>query len=221
MNDFGQFAQTWFDQKGAMGLLHSMNRVRIPFVLEALTTRQQYGLDIGTGGGLVPLSLVDAGMMMEGIDSNQELITVAVEKAAQENKSILYHCLPVEDFKPLRLYDFITCFEMLEHVDDPKKVCQLMIQWVKPGGWIFCSTLNRTLCSYLGAIVGVEYLLRWLPHETHSFDHFIKPEELMLMLDPCVCSKLNGMIYNPFDQQKFFLGKSLAVNYIGAWQKPL
>jgi 2-polyprenyl-6-hydroxyphenyl methylase/3-demethylubiquinone-9 3-methyltransferase len=219
VGSFARFAETWLDKKGEMALLHAMNEVRIPFVLKYITPGQ-HGLDVGTGGGLVPLSLVPRGIKMEGLDQEQALIDVAVAAACHRQLSILYHCSSVENFVPTQQYDFITCFEVIEHVDDFKLVCNHLISWVKPGGWLFFSTINRTLSAYLGVIVGAEYILKWLPQRTHSFAQFIKPQELMQALDPCVCYSLRGMLFNPLDSNQFFLGESLSVNYIGAWRKP-
>jgi 2-polyprenyl-6-hydroxyphenyl methylase/3-demethylubiquinone-9 3-methyltransferase len=219
VGDFEKFAATWFDEKGEMALLHAMNKVRIPFVLKAINTHD-HGLDVGTGGGLVPLALSAQGIKIEGLECEQALIDIARDQARRLKLPILYHHSAVEEFEPSTLYDFITCFEMLEHVSDPQAVCQRLVSWVKPGGWLFFSTINRSLAAYLSAIIAAEYVLRWLPLTTHSFEQFIKPQELIAYLEPCVCKEARGLIFNPFDASPFFLGSSLNINYIGAWQKP-
>jgi 2-polyprenyl-6-hydroxyphenyl methylase/3-demethylubiquinone-9 3-methyltransferase len=219
VGDFERFANTWFDQNGEMGLLHAMNKIRIPFVLNSINC-DDHGLDVGTGGGLVPLTLAAQKINIEGLDSEQALIDIARKEAIDRNLSILYHCHPVETFTPIAQYDFITCFEMLEHVDNPKLVCERLVSWLKPGGWLFISTINRSLAAYISAIVLAEYIFKWLPYKTHSFEKFITPEELIQYLEPCVCKDIRGMIFNPLESSKFFLGESLSINYIGAWQKP-
>lgn len=219
MGAFEQFADSWFDRSGPMGLLHAMNEVRVPYVQQFMTAPAR-GLDVGTGGGLVPLTLSPLGYIMEGLDQEESLIAQAKLQAVSIQQPIFYHCSSIEAFTPLAQYDFITCFEVIEHVDNPAIVCQRLLSWLKPGGWLFFSTINRTPAAYVSAILMAEYLLGWLPQQTHSFAQFVKPEELIAYLEPATCLNLRGMIYTPLEKQRFFLGESTSINYIGAWQKP-
>jgi 2-polyprenyl-6-hydroxyphenyl methylase / 3-demethylubiquinone-9 3-methyltransferase len=218
MGQFEKFAENWHNPSAEMRLLHQMNELRVPYVLSSINKNMK-GIDVGTGGGLVPLALAAHGIQCDGIDIEPKLIEAAQREAQIKSLPIKFVCSSVEDYETSMQYDFITCFEMLEHVDDPKKVIEKMLTWLKPGGFIFISTINRTLPAYIATILVAEYLLKWLPTSTHTYEKFITPEELQSYLDSAIPLDLRGIIYNPLEKSKFFLGSSLAVNYIGVWRK--
>lgn len=217
MGQFEKFAENWHNPSAEMSLLHQMNQLRIPYVLSFINKKMK-GLDVGTGGGLVPLSLAKHDVLCDGIDIEQKLIEVAQREAQQNSLSIKFICSSVESYETSEQYDFITCFEMLEHVENPDFVVKKMMSWLKPGGLLFISTINRTLAAYMATIIVAEYILKWLPVSTHSYEKFITPQELQSYLEPSIPMDLRGIIYNPLEKSKFFLGSSLSVNYIGVWK---
>lgn len=216
---FAPFAATWTDPQGEMALLHQMQPARRQFLREHLAPQHRTGLDVGCGGGVNALDLARLGYHMEAIELEQELIDVAQKESDTQQLVIKWQQSSIEDFQPQNQYDFICCYEVLEHLDEPEVACSKMLSWLKPGGLIFCSTLNQTLLSYVIAIGAAEYLLRELPIGTHEFEKFLPPQKLTAALLPAECQELRGMIYNPLEKT-FFLGESLSVQYIGAWKKP-
>lgn len=177
------------------------------------------GLDVGCGGGINTLDLAAHGYDMTGIDCESALIDVARTQADKQQLCVHWSVAQAQDLPRDELFDFICCYEVLEHVNDLESTCRCLLNSLKPGGFLFISTLSQTLKSYITAITLGEYLLRYLPIGTHEFEKFIKPGTLNKLLAPALCLDLCGMIYNPFEK-KFFLGESLSVQYIGVWQKP-
>lgn len=215
---FAQFANTWADIDGEMALLHQMQAARREFMHQHLKAREQLGLDVGCGGGINAMDLASLGYDMTAIDCEQALIDVAQNQAKERHLIIDFQRAAVQDFQPKELFDFLCCYEVLEHVHDPQNSCQKMLSWLKPGGLIFISTLNKTLIGYLVAIGFAEYVLKYLPIGTHEFEKFIPHNDLNHFLSPALCRDIRGMIYNPIER-RFFLGESLSVQYIGVWQK--
>src|SRR5690606_12961172 len=137
-------------------------------------------LDVGCGGGILAESMAKAGAQVTGIDLAEKSLTVAKLHGLESGISVDYKAVSAEDFAAQQAgsFDVVTCMEMLEHVPDPGSIVRACATLVKPGGWVFFSTLNRNPKSFLFAIVGAEYLLRMLPKGTHSYENFIKPSEL-------------------------------------------
>lgn len=217
---FAQFANTWANVDGEMALLHQMQAARREFMLQHLIKGMegQRGLDVGCGGGINAIDLASLGYDMTAIDCEQDLINVAQNQANDRHLMIDFQVASIAQFQPSELFDFICCYEVLEHVDDPQKSCQQLLSWLKPGGLIFISTINKTLRGYLVAIGLGEYLLKYLPIGTHDFEKFISHQDLNHFLAPAFCHDIRGMIYNPLER-RFFLGESLSVQYIGVWRK--
>ena len=201
-----------------MALLHRMQPARRDFMRQYLPEGSLRGLDVGCGGGINTIDMARLGHSMLGLDSEKELIAVAEKEASEQHLIIDWHCQKIEDFAPQELFDFICCYEVLEHLENPELACQFMLRWLKPGGLIFCSTLNKTLLSYVVAIGLGEYLLRALPIGTHEFEKFIPPQKMHAMLRPAICQELRGLIYNPLEKT-FFLGETTCVQYIAVWWK--
>lgn len=216
---FAKFANTWADVDGEMALLHQMQSARREFMHQHLKGLAGHrGLDVGCGGGINAIDLASIGYDMTAIDCEIDLVNVAKNQAKDRHLMIDFQVASVEHFEPKELFDFICCYEVLEHVNDPQKNCQKMFSWLKPGGVIFISTINKTLMGYLVAIGLGEYLLKYLPIGTHEFEKFIPHHDLNQFLAPALCRDIRGMIYNPLER-RFFLGESLSVQYIGVWQK--
>jgi 2-polyprenyl-6-hydroxyphenyl methylase/3-demethylubiquinone-9 3-methyltransferase len=167
---FSELAHRWWDKDSEFKPLHAINPLRLDWIKAHVNVRDQQGLDIGCGGGILSESLARSGAKMTGIDLSQKALKVAKLHALETSvQGLEYLEISAEDLAQQRpaQYDFVTCMEMLEHVPDPASVVRACAQLVKPGGWVFCSTINRNLKSFLMAIVGAEYILNMLPKGTH------------------------------------------------------
>lgn len=216
---FEEMASRWWDLQGEFKPLHQINPLRLNYVLEK--ANGLFGkkvLDVGCGGGILAESMARQGAEVTGLDMGKEPLEVARLHALETGtQNISYIQCPVEvhaQENPLT-YDVVTCMEMLEHVPDPFSVIQACAQLVKPGGHVFFSTLNRNFKSYLFAIVGAEKLLKIVPQGTHDHNKFIRPSELLAMIDksPLQEQGITGLLYNPLTDS-YRLGKRVDVNYI-------
>jgi 2-polyprenyl-6-hydroxyphenyl methylase/3-demethylubiquinone-9 3-methyltransferase len=226
LDHFNQRADVWWDPNGEWKTLHHINPVRLDFIKQHVQLEQRRIADIGCGGGVLSESLAKEGAHVLGIDLAPELISVAQahQHALAEplQDHLQYQLLSAEDLAEQQpgQFDIVTCMELLEHVPDPKHLLKACAALLKPGGYCFVSTLNRTLKSYLFAIVGAEYLLKLLPQGTHRYDQFIEPAELhnwlrQVGLNPI---KMQGMSYNPLTEQAK-LSNDISVNYLICAQK--
>jgi len=223
IDKFDKVSQIWWDLKGEMGTLHTINPLRTNFIVEKLTVKSPKILDVGCGGGILSEALAKAGAQVTGTDLSDASLQVARHHAKKGGLEIEYLYERVEDLAEKRagMYDAVTCMEMLEHVPDPNKVIAACVKALKPGGNIFFSTINRTPKAFLFAIIGGEYILRLLPRGTHTYSKLIKPSELKNW------SKQNGLefariaslMYNPFNGTfKVAAGKE-DVNYMAHFIK--
>ncbi len=206
-----------------MAPLHWMNGSRLDFIYEQLTAagikRGQQGLDLGCGAGLLTEPLARYGFAMTGIDGAADAIGVAKARAEAEGLNVDYKVGLSDTISST--YDFTTALEIIEHVDDPATFVQQIAAATKPGGLIFLSTLNRTWRSRMLAVWGAEYLLRALPIGTHDWDKFIKPSELVTILDTAGCEvvAIEGLVFNPFKRRFHRDPHQLDINYILAARK--
>ena len=219
---FNEIADKWWDKSGPCKTLHDINPVRVNFIARHIGLQDQNILDVGCGGGILTESLALAGANMTGIDLAHENVRVATDHATNAGLAIDYQEISIEALateKPA-FFDHVTCLELLEHVPDPHQVIEAISRTVKPGGFVFLSTLTRTPLAFLGAIVGAEYLLRLLPTGTHQFNQFIKPSELTSMLESSDLELVDlcGMDYNPLTRRAN-LSESIKINYILAARK--
>lgn len=194
---FDLLASRFWDPNSEFKTLHQVNPLRLEFIQEYLNkfnsknntqkNTQDHtltGLDIGCGGGILSEALAKKGHIITGIDLAPSVIKTAKLHLLESNLNINYQQISAEDFldnNPKIQFDFITCMEMLEHVPDPESIIKTASQLLKPQGLIFFSTLNRNLRSFLEAIIGAEYILKIIPQGTHTYEKFIKPEELVSM----------------------------------------
>lgn len=233
---FSRLAQEWWDGEGPFGILHRMNPVRLQFIrssAESHFDKDSHALepfkgldilDIGCGGGLVSEPLARLGGTVMGIDASGDAIEVA--QAHQDlmgaSLALSYQCAQPEDLLPAResSFDIITALEIIEHVADVELFLKSCSRLLKPGGLLILSTLNRTIASYIGAILAAEYVLRWVPQGTHQWNKFIRPEELRKALESVNLSfkELKGMEYCPFKKQWKF-SNNLRINYIAAVER--
>jgi 2-polyprenyl-6-hydroxyphenyl methylase/3-demethylubiquinone-9 3-methyltransferase len=177
---FDEIAQRWWDPAGEFRPLHVLNPVRLEYVDRKAGLRGKRVLDVGCGGGLLSEAMAQRGADVTGIDLGQATIEVAELHALESGAKVRYLRESAEDhaMHSPASYDVVTCMEMLEHVPDPQSVLRALRALVKPTGHVVLSTLNRTLKSYLLAIVGAEYVLRLLARGTHTYEKFIRPSEL-------------------------------------------
>ncbi|MGV2988019.1 bifunctional 2-polyprenyl-6-hydroxyphenol methylase/3-demethylubiquinol 3-O-methyltransferase UbiG [Vibrio sp. E150_011] len=221
---FEDMASRWWDLQGEFKPLHQINPLRLNYVLE--NANGLFGknvLDVGCGGGILAESMAHQGATVTGLDMGKEPLEVARLHALETGATLTYVQSTVEQHASQYAgqYDVVTCMEMLEHVPDPASVVAACSRLVKPGGQVFFSTLNRNLQSYLFAIVGAEKLLKIVPDGTHDHEKFIKPSELIKMVDrtELIEKGMTGLQYNPLTDS-YKLGRRVDVNYIVFTEKP-
>ena len=222
LEKFSQLAHKWWDKNSEFKPLHEINPLRLGYVDRIAPLSGKTVLDVGCGGGILSESLATSGAKVTGIDLADKSLQVAKLHKLESGVQVEYRKVAVEDLAvelPAH-FDVVTCMEMLEHVPDPAAVVAACAQLVKPGGYVFFSTLNRNPKSYLFAILGAEYVLNLLPRGTHDFAKFIKPSELAQWCRDAqlTVSDVTGMSYNPLNKA-YTLGSDSSVNYMVACQR--
>lgn len=199
---FDKVSQIWWDPKGEMGTLQTINPLRTNFIMKGLSIANPKILDVGCGGGILSEALAKAGAQVTGLDLSEASLQVAREHAQGNGLAIDYRYESVQDVAERQngQFDAITCMEMLEHVPEPAKVIVACAKALKPGGRAFFSTINRTPKAFLFAIIGGEYILHLLPRGTHTYSKLIRPQELKDWTRQAGLEfvKLASLIYNPF-----------------------
>ena len=223
---FSRIAEEWWNPDGKFKPLHKFNPIRISYIKNNIVSTFKIKnkkkplekvkiLDIGCGGGLLSEPMRRLGAEVVGIDASEKNINVAKLHAKKNNLDIKYLCTSPEKFKINNKFDVILNMEIVEHVEDVNFFLKSCSKLLKKNGIMFVATLNKTFKSYIFAIIGAEYILRWLPIGTHEWEKFIKPEELIkiqkknnLKLD-----KLDGMKFNPITDE-WKLTQDNSINYI-------
>ena len=221
---FSELAHRWWDPESEFRPLHQINPLRLGWISSQAPLSGQQVLDVGCGGGILAEAMARQGAEVLGIDLASKSLKVAQLHALESGlANVAYREVAVETLAAERpaSFDVVTCMEMLEHVPDPASVVKACADLVKPGGWVFFSTLNRNPKSFLFAILGAEYVLNLLPRGTHEFAKFIKPSELAGF---CRQAGLDlhgtrGMEYNPLTK-RYWLSGDTSVNYLIATRKP-
>lgn len=219
---FDDVAQVWWDPKGSMGTLHTINPLRTKFITDELNLPGRKVLDVGCGGGILTEALARCGAQATGIDLSNESIEAAKVHARQQGLDIEYRYENIDETasKHAGEFDAITCMEMLEHVPEPKKIIAACSRLLKPGGHAFFSTINRTPKAFVFVIFGGEYILRLLPRGTHTYQKLIRPSELKQWTQESGLDfrRLSSLIYNPFTR-KFKVADVEDNNYMAHFVK--
>jgi 2-polyprenyl-6-hydroxyphenyl methylase/3-demethylubiquinone-9 3-methyltransferase len=221
---FTDLAHDWWDVSShSFGALHAINPLRLDWIDQLASLAGKRTLDVGCGGGILADSMARKGATVLGIDLGDESLKIAQLHALEaQTPAIQYQKISAEalaDAMPAT-FDVVTCMEMLEHVPDPAAIVQACAALVKPGGWVFFSTINRNPAAFASAIVAGEYLLGLLPRGTHEYAKFIQPAELMRWARQSgLCPQATrGLGYNPITQ-RYSLSHNTRVNYMIATQK--
>jgi 2-polyprenyl-6-hydroxyphenyl methylase/3-demethylubiquinone-9 3-methyltransferase len=228
---FSALASRWWDPTSEFKPLHVINPLRLEWIKSLINPADasvalngKRILDVGCGGGILAEAMALGGADVTGIDLADKSLTVAKLHSLESGVRVNYRKISAEELavEQSEHFDVVACMEMLEHVPNPASVVQACSELVKPGGWLFFSTLNRNPKSYLFAIIGAEYVLKLLPKGTHQWESFIKPSELA---EACRAARLEivaikGMTYNPFSKT-YKLGRDTSVNYMVAARKAL
>ncbi len=221
---FDALAGEWWDPKGALWTLHAINPLRMEFIRSHVELKDKQVLDVGCGGGILTEALAREACAATGIDLAAASLSTARLHAASEGLAISYRLIPVEDLAAAEpeSFEVVTCMEMLEHVPHPALIVQACADMLKPGGWLFLSTLNRTPKAFALAIVAAEYLTGMIPRGTHDWNTFIRPSELAAWLRSAGLELVDqqGLHYNPLSRE-FKLAAGVDVNYLVAVRKPL
>ena len=222
---FSELAHRWWDLDSEFRPLHQINPLRLDWIQSFAPLQGVKALDVGCGGGILADSMARKGALVTGIDLSTKALRVAQLHALEaQTPHVSYREVSAEALasEAPAAYDVVTCMEMLEHVPDPASIVQACATLVKPGGWVFFSTLNRSSMAFLQAIVGAEYLLGLLPRGTHEYAKMIRPSELALF---CRHAGLDlqsscGLGYNPLTR-RYAMSSNTQVNYLVATRKPL
>ena len=228
---FSKIAQEWWDPNGKFKPLHKFNPIRISYIKENIIKTFKLNekktplrnikiLDIGCGGGLLSEPMCRLGANITAIDASEKNIKVAKIHSKKNNLKINYICASPEKLKVKEKFDVILNMEIVEHVEDVSFFLKSCSKLLKKNGIMFVATLNKTLKSYAFAIVGAEYILRWLPIGTHEWEKFIKPEELVSILkkNNVNVERIDGMKFNILTD-KWNVSSDKSVNYIAKFIK--
>ena len=224
---FSKLSAEWWDPKGKMAPLHKINPLRLGYIRDAACRKFERNvrslnclsglrvLDIGCGAGLLCEPLSRLGAQVIGIDPSASNIAAAKLHADKGHLSIDYRCTTVEEVDPRERFDIVLAMEVVEHVADIGLFLSRCAAMLKPNGLMVVSTLNRNWKSFALAIVGAEYVLRWLPRGTHEWNKFVTPDELAkyLLDSRLVVTEQTGVVYNPF-ADKWGLSSDTDVNYM-------
>ena len=223
---FSQMAAEWWDPEGKFKPLHKFNPIRIKYIKDNIIYSLKLKskkrplekiniLDIGCGGGLLSEPMARLGANVTGIDASDKNIKIAKLHAKKNKLNINYFCSSPEKLKTKKKFDVILNMEIIEHVEDINFFIKSCSKLLKKNGLMFVATLNKTLKSYVFAIIGAEYILRWLPIGTHDWEKFVKPADLknILSKNNLKIEKIDGMNFNIL-KDEWSISKDTSINYI-------
>jgi 2-polyprenyl-6-hydroxyphenyl methylase/3-demethylubiquinone-9 3-methyltransferase len=222
---FSELAHRWWDLDSEFKPLHQINPLRLGWIQTFVPLAEKSMVDVGCGGGILADAAARQGADVLGIDLSAKALKVAQLHALEaQTPRVRYREIAAEALaeEVPQSFDVVTCMEMLEHVPDPASVVSACARLVKPGGWVFFSTLNRSSMSFLQAVVGAEYVLQLLPKGTHEYAKMIRPSELAHFCRQAGLDLLatKGLGYNPLTG-RYALSENTSVNYLFATQRPL
>ena len=228
---FSKMASEWWNPLGKFKPLHKFNPIRIKYIRDSAAKHFKIKsnneplknlniLDIGCGGGLLSEPMNKLGASVTGIDASKTNINIAKIHSKKNKLKINYICASPENLKISKKFDIILNMEIVEHVEDVNYFINKSSQFLKKNGLMYVATLNKTLKSYLFAIVGAEYILKWLPIGTHEWEKFVEPSKLIEYgkNNSLELKKLDGMVFNPI-MDKWNISKDNSVNYIIQFKK--
>ncbi len=230
---FNRYAEDWWDPQGKFRAVHAFNGVRLSKIEEwvaekfdrSVTSSKPFHdlscVDIGCGGGLISEPLAKNGACVTGIDASERNVKVAQWHARKSKVNVKYRHGVIEDIlETNEKFDIVLNLEVVEHVPDPNRLLSECVKLLNPNGVLIIATLNRTLRSFLLAIIGAEYVLRWLPRGTHQWPKFIRPNEIKRALSRSQLEfdELCGISYNPL-RNTWAITKDTSVNYMILVQK--
>ena len=228
---FNKIAEEWWDPNGKFKPLHKFNPIRIKYIRDRIISefkikknREPFKglkiLDIGCGGGLLSEPMARLGAEVTGIDASNKNIQVAKYHLKKSKLKISYYNSSPENLKIKKKFDVILNMEIVEHVENVDHFIKESSKFLKKSGVMFIATLNKTLKSYLFAIIGAEYVLKWLPIGTHDWEKFVKPEYLIKICykNSLTLKKIDGMTFNPI-LNKWSISSDKSVNYISEFKK--
>ncbi len=231
IDKFSRIAEEWWDPNGKFKPLHNFNPIRISYIKKSLMSSFSINnntkplqnlkiLDIGCGGGLLSEPMCRLGAEVVGIDASSKNINVAKLHAKKNNLKIKYFNTSPENFKSSNKFDVILNMEIIEHVEDVNFFLMSCSKLLKKNGIMFVATLNKTLKSYIFAIIGAEYILKWLPIGTHEWEKFVKPEDLIKISKKSnlKLENLDGIKFNLL-LNKWSLSSDKSINYIAKFKK--
>ncbi|GAA4813549.1 ubiquinone biosynthesis O-methyltransferase [Marinicella pacifica] len=223
IDQFNQQAAFWWDPEGPFKTLHHINPVRVAYMQSMVEFKDKKVLDVGCGGGVLSEALAKLGAQVTGLDLAEKSLQTAKLHLLESDLTVDYQQQDIATFSDENQehYDVVCCLEMLEHVPDPKGIITACLKALKPGGWLFLSTLNRTPKAMMLGIFAAEHVLKLIPKGTHHFEQFIKPSELVQMLNDTKTEikDISGMRYNPITKTAVIDAGDLDINYLMAIQK--
>jgi len=222
LRKFSDLAHRWWDPNAEFKPLHELNPVRLAWIDGHAHLPGKRVLDVGCGGGILSESMAGLGAQVKGIDLSNQALGVADLHSLESGITVEYEEIAAEALaaREPASYDVVTCMEMLEHVPDPAAIVRACATLVKPGGWVFFSTLNRNVKAYLLAVIGAEYIAQMLPKGTHDYARFIRPSELAGFARAAGLreAQVKGITYRPLGK-RFALSDDTSVNYLFACRR--
>ena len=216
INNFDSVAHEWWNKRGPYKLIHNLLPIRLDYIQSQIDLSGMNILDIGCGGGILAESLSEKGAKVIGLDASKKTIQIAKNHAKEKNLSIDYQNMSLDEYikTSKTKFDAIICFELIEHVPDQIKLIQDISSVCKKDAKLFMSTINRNIASFALAKIMAEYVLKIVPEGTHQYKKFIKPSELVKMLETSRFSidDIQGVKLNPIDYS-FSLSSITKINY--------
>jgi 2-polyprenyl-6-hydroxyphenyl methylase/3-demethylubiquinone-9 3-methyltransferase len=211
---FDEYAYDWWNKSGHYKLLHKLNPIRLEYILSKCNLNGKNILDIGCGGGLLAEELCKNGANVTGIDSSKKSISIAAQHAKEKNLTIEYKNESIFDLEETKCFDYVICFEMIEHINNPDMLINKINKITKNRSMIFLSTINRNLKSFILAKIVAEYILNYVPKGTHQYGKFITPYELTSLLEKhnFKVENIDGLNFNPIEES-FSISTNTYINY--------